>query len=166
MDRFWTKVDKNGPYPDLMKTGIDTRCWVWIADGMNEGYGYFWLDGKMQLAHRVSFFMEHGRWPDPCALHHCDNRACVNPVHLFEGSRDDNNKDKVRKGGQPSGESHYKAKLTNATIAAIREEHANNGMSHRELIVKYNVSQSYLSRLLGGKRRGSNQRESENDGQG
>lgn len=48
--------------------------------------------------HRVAFLVKHGRWPMPCALHKCDTPACVNPDHIFEGTKADNNFDKETKG--------------------------------------------------------------------
>ena len=38
-DRFWAKVDKDGPLPDP-DTGIGTCCWLWLGSKGNErGYG-------------------------------------------------------------------------------------------------------------------------------
>lgn len=73
MDRFWNKVEKT-----------DT-CWLWTA-GTARGYGLFWLNGKMRLAHRVAYELEVGLIPEGMELDHvkerCGNRNCVNPAHL------------------------------------------------------------------------------------
>jgi hypothetical protein len=53
----------------------------------------------------VAYLLAHGRWPNPCALHACDNQRCVKavadehgPAHIFEGSLKDNSMDMASKG--------------------------------------------------------------------
>lgn len=107
LDRFWSKVEKNGPLPDQQNphySGLE-KCWTWKVGFFDSGYGSFWLDGIDRLAHRVSFVIAHGSHPSKgSACHKCDNPACVNPSHLFDGDHQDNVDDKVRKGRQPTGE--------------------------------------------------------------
>jgi hypothetical protein len=50
------------------------------------------------LAHRVAWSLHHGREPERWILHHCDNRRCCNPAHLYEGDVGDNSRDKVQAG--------------------------------------------------------------------
>lgn len=52
-------TDVNGP----LLPNMDSRCWVFLAHQKPNGYGQIWLAGKAYNAHRVSFFIEHGRWP-------------------------------------------------------------------------------------------------------
>lgn len=79
-ERFWSKVDKDGPIPahrpDL------GQCWVWTG-GLMSGYGAFWLDGRNVEAHIVSYTWECGEIAEGQERDHlCRNRACVRPGHL------------------------------------------------------------------------------------
>ena len=94
--RFALYVDFDGPIPTHRpELG---PCHVWTGAVRKDGYGAFTLDGKTEQAHRVSFRLSENHWPEPCALHHCDNRLCVRRSHLFEGSRPENTADMVSKG--------------------------------------------------------------------
>jgi hypothetical protein len=99
--RLFEKVDYNGPipprYPEL------GPCWVWTAAKSYLGYGVINRkcdDGKYRQfkAHRLVWFLHHGRWPNYLALHRCDNKACVRLEHLFEGTDADNMRDYIAKG--------------------------------------------------------------------
>src|SRR3990167_4058917 len=97
--RFWEKVDRNGPVPaHCPELG---PCWIWTASRNDGGYGSFKVDGKhgrAVLAHRYAYESRVAPLVDgQCALHRCDNPPCCNPLHLFGGSRDDNNKDRASK---------------------------------------------------------------------
>jgi len=93
-DRFWAKVNKNGP----IAPGMDTPCWLWTQRLDRWGYGKFKLNGKEVGAHRYSLLLAG---IDPAgffACHHCDTPACVRPDHLFRGTVLDNNRDRKAKG--------------------------------------------------------------------
>jgi hypothetical protein len=92
-ERFFRHVNKDGPIHPV----LGTKCWLWTG-GTNGRYGKLNLEGRTALAHRVAWFLEYGRWPEPCALHRCDVTLCVRYDHLFEGTQDDNMDDRERKG--------------------------------------------------------------------
>lgn len=70
-DRFWPKVDRSG------------ECWVWTACLNSRGYGVISIEGRRQLAHRVSFTWAKGPIADGLQVDHlCNVRRCVNPDHL------------------------------------------------------------------------------------
>jgi hypothetical protein len=100
-------------------------CWEWQGRRMTQTacpYGVVWFEGKHQLAHRVAWYLAHGEWPKACVLHKCDNPPCCRPSHLFAGTRDENNKDRMRKnrGHRPVGTLNPRAALSPTLIAALR----------------------------------------------
>jgi hypothetical protein len=160
IDRFVAKVSLDGPVsahrPDL------GPCHIWTAHVVT-GYGQFWLDGRNEYAHRVAFLIADGRWPEPHALHHCDNPPCVRRSHLFEGTSLDNNRDCIAKGRQcvVSGAEHWArqrpelhargeatglAKLTASQVVALRAQRA-SGLSLRSVADEFGVSISLVSMI-------------------
>jgi hypothetical protein len=144
-DRFWSKVDKNGP----VMPGMDDPCWVWTAGGIPQGYGSFGFGGSNQVgAHRVSWALHHGgELPgDLCVLHHCDNRRCVRPDHLFLGTKGDNIRDARQKRRNAHGERHGRAKLTDDLVREIRRRRR-SGESGKFLAVEFNVSDTMIYKI-------------------
>ena len=83
------------------RSGGPDACWMWTGALAGRGYGKLRDVGVRRLlyAHRVSWEVTNGPVPDGfCVLHQCDNPACVNPSHLWVGTKKDNTQDMVRKG--------------------------------------------------------------------
>ena len=104
-DRFWEKVNKNGPIPaHRPELG---PCWLWMA-GMIAGYGCF----QSGLAHRFGYALQVGPIPDTLNVcHHCDVRLCVRGSHLFVGTTAENNRDMREKGRHQTGDTHWTRRL-------------------------------------------------------
>ncbi len=146
--RFWTKVDKDG----------HGGCWVYGGRRNRSGYGEVFRGGRTLAAHRFSWELVNGPIPPGMLVcHHCDNRPCVNPDHLFVGTHKDNMHDMWQKGrqgqmptGVPSlGEDHGCAILTEAAVVAMRAAHA-DGIGTRTLSERHGVSQSTVRAVIRG----------------
>ena len=124
-----------------------TTCHWWAGGLDTHGYGQFSVDGKANLAHRVSYELYKGAVTDGLqVLHTCDQPLCVNPDHLFLGTHQDNMDDKVKKGRQSAliGERNPKAVLTEGDVREIRA----SGKSQKDLANEYGVGQTAISRVL------------------
>ena len=74
-----------------------TNCWEWTGGLYWHGYGKIALERKTKYVHRLSAWIWKNFDLDSnlCVLHHCDNKKCFNPEHLFIGTKQDNMDDKV-----------------------------------------------------------------------
>lgn len=116
----------------------NSGCWLWIGSLSSKGYGVIRLGNKAAYAHRISWEVHNDKIPRKegssmiCVLHKCDNTACVNPSHLFLGTRADNNVDKSKKGraSRLQGEINSNSKLTNEQVLLIRKLGTLKGKAH------------------------------------
>jgi len=141
--RFWAKVNKT------------EGCWNWTgARGGLYNYGHFWMgyDRGVQQAHRVSWFISYGEFPQQCVLHKCDNVICVRIEHLFLGTRTDNARDRDLKERQVKGEDHGMVKLSIEEVKEIRLRYTEEKVYYWELADIYGVSPSQIGRIVRGKR--------------
>jgi hypothetical protein len=153
--RFEAKVNRNGPTPTHRpELG---PCAIWTAKISESGYGQIGMgsrrDGtkRVEQAHRVAFYLAHGRWPLPFACHHCDNRACVRHDHLFEGDSLANVRDMLTKGRGdhtrgPRGEQHYASKLTAEIVRSIRLAVA-SGETHQSIADRLNLGRQTVTKV-------------------
>jgi len=138
--RFLAKVDTHNDNPAV--------CWEWHGADKGNGYGHT----SRAPAHRRAYKLFVGDVPsgmDVC--HHCDNRGCVNPSHLFVGTRRDNMQDALRKGRAARGcmlpdrrgELGSAAKLTWAQIRVIRASE----LPSKKLAAHFGVTNDNINRI-------------------
>ncbi len=130
----------------MVDNGDPGRCWEWPYARDRAGYALIrtaegrrvtrWLLGQMG----ADLSEEH----DVC--HSCDNPPCVNPSHLFVGTRQDNVDDMLRKGRLPTGAQASGAKLTSDDVVGIRASVDPVSL----LAVRYEISASQIHRIRGG----------------
>lgn len=139
--RFWEKVKKTD------------GCWEWIGSKKDKGYGEMRVNGKLPSTHRLSYELHKGKIPKGmCVCHSCDNRACVNPNHLWLGTYTDNNHDRDRKnrGADNRGEKSACAKLTWKKVKKIRALYSTGDTTHKELANKFGVHRSAITHIFMG----------------
>lgn len=143
---FWGNVQK----------GPSTGCWNWTAGRDKDGYGRFWWREKTRGAHRISYEMAFGLFPDDLHVcHRCDNPSCVNPEHLFLGTTQDNvaDMDKKRRRGKNglSGERIAAHKLTKKQVAEIRSRYRWRGIGGDDsvsLAKEFGVSSTQIRAIV------------------
>ena len=138
--RFWAKVNKTD------------SCWLWTASKTTVGYGMIGIGfgfNRLIGAHRASWILHKGPIPDGlCVLHNCpggDTPSCVNPNHLWLGTKMDNFHDLMRKGRlvigrRYHGEQHLKHKLTSDQVKEIRQRHNLGGVTAYALGREFRVT--------------------------
>ncbi len=157
--RFWRKVILDGDAPAHVPS--IGRCWGW--SGRLDGRGYAVLRSmngrkvREWQAHRVSYAVNRG--PIPVGMivcHHCDNRCCTNPAHLFIGTVADNNRDRAAKGRTRGGKTRTALRsvthLSNDQVAEMRRRNA-LGESARKLAAEFGVHPATACRIVGGETR-------------
>lgn len=129
----------------------NSGCWLWLGALDIGGYGYMGRgrrSGRSEHAHRIAWKLFKGPILEGLSvLHHCDNRICVNPDHLFLGTQADNMIDMRNKGrGSRPPIKPHKNNLTITDIHNIRYRRA-NGETLQQLTEAYSVSRQTIIRI-------------------
>lgn len=136
----------------------DKGCMEFTGCVQGNGYARATVNRKTDYAHRHVYRLLKGEIPDGMDVcHKCDNRKCINPAHLFLGSRLENMKDAQAKGRISSGERHSKtvprgednnrAKLTEGNVLAIREI-AGKEISNKKLAEIFGVDKTLIGLIV------------------
>lgn len=142
---------------DKIAFGKVNECWEWKASLTTSGYGKIAIskNGKdtHDGAHRFLYALLNGELKNNVwVLHKCDNRKCVNPNHLFGGTRNDNIQDMISKGRRSStaGSKNGRSKITESDLPHIREM-LKNGNKLVDISAEFKISISRVSAIKNNK---------------
>jgi hypothetical protein len=177
IERFWKKINKDGPIPaHCPELG---PCWPWTAGVTTSGYGKFWAGNLTLTASRVMYFLIHNIDPDNLnVLHRCDNPPCCNNAHFFLGTLRDNIDDMVAKGRSLKGDRNYRrlhperyptgdqsyqrlhpewvlrgeqmtcARTTEATVRAMRQRFIPHKVTIKMIAKEFNMPYARAAKIL------------------
>lgn len=133
LERFLSKVNKASAH------------WLWTGAMMSSGYGMMRNDEeRLEGAHRVSHKLFLGPIPEGLHVLHtreCDVKACVDPEHLYAGTRSQNIQDALALGhmNTPFGGRSGKAVLSDALVQQIKDDPISSRAIAEELGVSTNT---------------------------
>jgi hypothetical protein len=130
-------------------------CWDWKGGVIQKtGYGEFsFSEDRLRYvcsSHRLSYMLYRGSIPDGIYVcHHCDNRLCVRPDHLFLGTHLDNMNDMNMKGRNHVhiGDNHPNSKVNSSIVRDIRARQASGqtvASIAKDLAITYNMVRDIL----------------------
>lgn len=125
------------------------ECWEWpYSKKQKSGYGQLSVGGKKGIyAHVLA--MELDENPKPAdgyeVCHNCDNRSCVNPDHMYWGTRSNNVADMIDR-NPPD-----RIKLTKEEAQKIKNIYVAGGITQKELGDQFGVSRETVSHIVQGR---------------
>jgi hypothetical protein len=137
----------------VSSTHTETGCLLWTGykQQVTSSYtrGFFSVNGKPEMAHRVAYRLSKGEIPEGmCVRHTCDVSLCVNPDHLIIGTQADNMNDMKERGRRKNitavrGEKQGTSKLTEDLVREILASKE----SRNQIATRLNVSPSTIKAI-------------------
>lgn len=127
-------------------------CWLWRGGERGKSYGSFWLVDRTVSAHKIAYALAFGP-VNGLVLHTCDTPRCCNPLHLVDGTHQQNMAHRKERGRHlrcgRRGAAHHHTTLSREDVLAIR----NDTRTQRVIAAAYGIRQSAVSRIKTGVRR-------------
>lgn len=148
IERFWSKVKRT------------SGCWLWSNALSIGGYGKLSLNSKVYYAHKISAFLA-GKLLSPLKsevgakgeiiMHTCDNRKCVNPLHLIIATQKENIQDAKKKGRRAdiSGEKNPNAKVSALDVKLIKT--LVNNLKNKDIADMFNLKPTQVYSIASGR---------------
>ena len=140
---------------------VPSGCIEWQS-ALRNGYGRLIIGSRTDgtrtsvSAHRLAYEVHVGKIPNGFFVcHKCDNPKCINPDHLFVGTRQDNVDDREAKNRNKihllhiKGEAHPSAKFSDRVVQKMRLEKG----KIKEIAIKYGISERHLRDIRNNKYR-------------
>lgn len=138
------------PWHERYEPDPNSGCWLWLGCVNPNGYGMLNVKGWPVIASRAFYVLHHGPIPPKIEIcHRCDTPCCVNPTHLFAGTKSDNQQDCVNKGRKNAakGEGNGSVVLAEAQVVEIYTD-----LRHQRLIAEeYGVDRTTINLIQSGK---------------
>ncbi|CAK0742246.1 hypothetical protein CCP3SC1AL1_1170020 [Gammaproteobacteria bacterium] len=132
----------------------ETGCMLWMGVVGNCGYGQFFLLNKKHMRpHRMAYQYFKGRLTkEMFVCHHCDQKLCLSPDHLFLGTPQENMTDMINKKRdiKAKGSKHYLSKLNDNDILNIRKLRG-EGKTYLDISKIYNVHMQNIASIIQGR---------------
>lgn len=160
-------IMKSGPKPRsarerFLESISKQKDGCWIYRGARHRYGQILTDeGTVTTAHRFSYTLHVGTVPAGMFVcHKCDVKGCCNPDHLYAGTHEDNNQDKLDRNRRtgPIGkriQTHKRYRhgryMITAQRAELLAEYRAGKFTQQQLAKRYNVCQATVSAIVLGR---------------
>lgn len=139
----------------LMERTVKTEsCWIWTGSKFPRGYGCISFCNKNRSVHKLSYQIFIGPVSNGLEVcHKCNNKACLNPEHLYLASHKENLNHASRDGLIPFGENGSNSKLKQIDVDEIRKIYKKykKGCGCHFLARKFFVSPSTINRITSGR---------------
>ncbi len=148
----WASDDVVGRFRVKVSVCPETGCHLWIGVKSRNGYGWIRYQGKRTRAHRVSMILQGYDVSGKHVLHRCNNRACVNPDHLYLGDHNDNMRD-MALSGIKQGEKHPLCRVPDTGVSWVFEQKHIYRRNLRDISIELGISEKTVSEWLCARKR-------------